>query len=287
MRRRLAIGMLAAALAAAGLAGAAAWWMGGSIGAPVPATLGPPPPGYAALRLASGSGAELRGWLAEPRPGAPAVLLLHPFRSNRRSMLGRAEFLRAAGYAVLLIDFQAHGESTGERMSFGHLEARDARAALERLRAGGRRVAALGTSLGGAAVLLAEPPLDLDALVVEAVYPTIEEAVRNRLEVRLGRLGRPFAPLLAAQIRPRLGIPASRLRPIEGVRNLRAPLLLVAGTRDRRTPLAESRRLFAEAPEPKQLWEIEGARHQDFHRFAGPEYERRILGFLAPHLEPR
>lgn len=49
-------------------------------------------------------------------------------------MLDRARFLSAAGFAVLLFDFQAHGESPGEHITFGYLESRDAQAAVEFLR---------------------------------------------------------------------------------------------------------------------------------------------------------
>jgi pimeloyl-ACP methyl ester carboxylesterase len=75
--------------------------------------------------------------------------------------------LHAHGFAVLLFDFQAHGESPGRRITFGHLEAMDAAAALDFLeqRLPRERVGAIGASLGGAAAVLADPPLRVDALV--------------------------------------------------------------------------------------------------------------------------
>ena len=45
-------------------------------------------------------------------------------------MVPRARLLAAAGFSVLLFDFQAHGESTGDRITFGRLEGLDARAAV-------------------------------------------------------------------------------------------------------------------------------------------------------------
>ena len=55
---------------------------------------------------------------------------MHGVRANRLVMLARARFLHKAGYAVLLFDFQAHGESSGKRITFGHLEGLDASAAV-------------------------------------------------------------------------------------------------------------------------------------------------------------
>ncbi len=103
-------------------------------------------------------------------------------------MIGRARTLRDAGYAVLAIDLPGHGASGGERITFGADESRavgSARAWL-RARRPGTRVGAIGVSLGGAALLLERAPDAFDALVVEAVYPDLDAAVRNRIAIRLG-----------------------------------------------------------------------------------------------------
>ena len=54
-------------------------------------------------------------------------------------------------------------------------------------------------------MLVGPQPLRVDALVLESVSPTLEEAIDNRLAIRPGPLGPPLAPLLTAQLRPRLG----------------------------------------------------------------------------------
>ena len=53
----------------------------------------------------------IHAWFVPGRRGAGAVLLLHGVRANRRIMLGRARFLHDSGYALLIPDFQAHGEN--------------------------------------------------------------------------------------------------------------------------------------------------------------------------------
>ncbi len=90
------------------------------------------------------------------RKGAGAIILMHGVRANRLSMLDRARFLSHAGYAVLLVDFQAHGESTGEHITFGYLESRDAQAAVRFLRANApdEKIGVIGVSMGGAPLCL-------------------------------------------------------------------------------------------------------------------------------------
>ena len=198
-------------------------------------------------------------------------------------MVDRAAFLRQAGYSLLLFDAQAHGESPGEQITFGYLESLDARAAVSFLEAQvpTERIGYLGVSQGGAAALIGIAPLSVQALIIEAVYPTLREAVVDRIRIRLGPLAPLLAPLLLVQVQLRLGVDPASLAPIEGIRQIRAPLLLIAGERDMHTRLSESERLFEAAPQPKTLWVVPGAAHVNFHRFNPVQYERRVLEFLA------
>ena len=214
---------------------------------------------------------------------------MHGVRANRLSMLDRARFLSQAGYSVLLFDFQAHGESTGEHITFGYLEGMDAQAAVNFLRskAPDEKIGVIGVSLGGAAALLASPPLDVNVMVLEMVYPTIDEAISNRLTMRLGGWARSLTPLLSWQFKPRLGIDADLLRPIDHIGKISAPKLLIVAAEDQHTTLDESRRMFEAASEPKELWVVNGAKHVDLYPVAKKEYEQHVLGFFGKYLAPR
>ncbi|WP_162913355.1 alpha/beta hydrolase [Rhodospirillaceae bacterium SYSU D60014] len=265
-------------------------WMGTRLAAPAPSSAGLPPPELAAsdVRFENAYGETLSGWWIEAKPACGTILLMHGIRQNRRAMLSHAPFLVEAGYAVLLFDFRAHGESEGDRITFGHRESGDARAAISfaARQLPGRPVAAIGFSMGGAAALLADPPLDLDALVVEAAYPTWTESVVNKIRIRLGPLAELVAPALLLQLEPRLGISPDALRPINRITGIDTPVLVIAGTDDPHAPLAQSRALYEVARPPKAFWAVEGAGHVDFHRAAPAEYERRVLEFLKRHLGP-
>jgi uncharacterized protein len=136
---------------------------------------------------------------------------MHGIRANRLEMVGRARLLNATRFSILLFDFQAHGESSGQRITFGFLESRDAKSAFNFLRqkAHGERIGVLGVSLGGAAAILSETPLDADAMVLEAVFGSFDEALDNRLAMYLGALGPLLSPLLKYQVKPRLGLTQS------------------------------------------------------------------------------
>lgn len=273
--------MLAAATVAAGYV----------LGHPYKRSVGAPPTDLPIeqVRFPSESGSTIHGWLAPAAPDRGVVILMHGIRATRCSMVDRARFLHQAGYSVLLFDFQAHGESRGKVITFGYLESRDARAAVQfvRARLPGQRIAVIGSSLGGAASLLGDLPLEVDALVLEAVYPTIAEAVANRLEIGFGPAGGWFAPLLTWQLRPRLGISAARLQPIARIDGVSCPVFIINGVADRYTTPAQAMALFDRARSPKFLWLVPGAGHINLDRFADSEYQRRILQFLDDHLAAR
>jgi fermentation-respiration switch protein FrsA (DUF1100 family) len=274
--------LLAGVVVAAG-----SWWMGSRLTAtanrPVPA---PADLAVESVRIPEADSAGLAAWWVPADPERGAVVLLHSIRVDRRSMLPRARLLRREGLSVLLVDLQAHGESPGERITLGFRESGNARAALAWLkeRRPHGRVAVIGTSLGGAAVLLGPQPIGVDAVVVEAVYPDIRIALENRVRLRLGPLAPVLAPLLVAQMRPRLGAGPADLRPIDGIARLGAPVLVVAGELDRHTTLAESEALFAAAAAPKELWIVAGAHHQDFLAKDPAGYRERVIGFLRRYL---
>ena len=239
-----------------------------------------------AVQFKSNSGATINGWFIRGKKGAGAIILMHGVRANRLSMLDRARFLSHAGFSVLLFDFQSHGESSGDYITFGYLESKDAQAAVEfvRTNAPGERIGVLGTSMGGAATLLASPPLDVNAMVLEMVYPTINQAVSNRLSMRFGRIGELFTPLLTWQFKPRLGVGADALRPIQRVGEITIPKLFIVGAEDQHTTLEESLQMFNAAAEPKELWTVERAAHIDLYAGRKEEYERRVLSFFKSWL---
>ena len=207
-------------------------------------------------------------------------------------MVRRARLLNAAGFSVLLFDFQAHGESTGARITFGHLEAEDAGSSVAfiRERLPNERIGAIGTSLGGAAALLGPHPLPVNALVLESVYSDITPAVTNRLRAVLGSsLGPIVAPalehLFELLLPPVLGVNANDLRPIDHIAEVGVPILIASGTSDDRTTIAETTALFDRAKDPKSFWGVAGARHVDLEAFAPDGYRNHVLPFLVENLQ--
>jgi uncharacterized protein len=232
-------------------------------------------PGAEEVAFRTGDGLRLGGWFVPAARGArdrrqasrpgPAVLVCNGNAGNRWLRAPLAAALSRAGLAVLLFDYRGFGGNPGRPTEEGL--AADARAAQAFLAARPEvdpaRLVYFGESLGAAVALRLATERPPAALVLRSPWASLAE---------VGRLHYPFLPfgLLLADRYDSLGL-AGRLA---------APLLVVAGERDRIVPAAHSRRLFDAAHQPKRLVVVPGADHNDPELLAGPRLLAEVLGFL-------
>ena len=229
-------------------------------GAPTPAGRGDARPGRGDARLGRGDARLGRG------DARPALLVCNGNGGDRSMRADLAAALSRLGLAVLLFDYRGYGGNPGSPTEAGL--AADARAALAYL--AGRpevdpeRVVYLGESLGAAVALRLATERPPAALVLRSPFASLAE---------VGRRHYPVLPV-SLLLRDRYDSAALAGR-------LAAPLLVVAGGRDRIVPASHSRRLFAAAPEPKRLVVLEGADHNDHELLAGPRLVDALRSFLA------
>jgi hypothetical protein len=152
-------------------------------------------------------GARLRASLFTPKQwNGDAVLVLHGISDSRGSEIGFAHLFLARGYTVLTPDNRAQGESGGDFVTYGVLEAEDVHRWVSWLidETHPHRIYGLGESLGGAVLIqsLAVEPR-FSAIVAECSYSSLRcwrgtgwpNAFRCRARSaggsRLRRSGRP------------------------------------------------------------------------------------------------
>lgn len=265
-----------------------AWYVAGRLVAPVPAKIPLPETNLPIepISFRSDSGQRIAGWHIEHAQAQAVVLLFHGIGSNRMAMFKRAEMLYQYGYSSVLIDFQAHGESSGQHITIGHLEKWDVLATLQfaKSRYGNRPIAVIGVSMGGAAALLAASlnidAWHIDALVIESVYPSIQAAVKNRVKRYMGFLAWLPSQLLLAQLGPRLGVNLEDLQPIDSLPQITSPMLVISGEQDLYPTKQETLAMFEQANEPKQLWLVTQLAHQGVYDNYPHAYEKKVIGFL-------
>jgi hypothetical protein len=79
----------------------------------------------------------------------------------------------------------------------------------------------------------ASGPLPADALVLQAIYPDIRRAIRNRIAAFLpAPLAWALESLLSYQSRLRFGVWPDRLTPTAALAAYQGPVLIVGGEKD-------------------------------------------------------
>ena len=215
--------------------------------APSPAEVGLPQ--AEAFEVPTPDGINLGAWFV-PAQGTPkaTIIVFNGNAGHRGFRASLARQLAQARYSVVLFDYRGYGGNGGAPSESGLLtDARSVRAyALSRTDVNAARLVYFGESLGtGVAVALAEehPPR---ALVLRSPFTSMAAIASYHY---------PFLPVR--------WLLRDRYDSIGRVRRLSSPTLFIAGDQDRIVPFTETRALHAAAREPKSLFVIAGADHND------------------------
>jgi hypothetical protein len=200
-----------------------------------------------------------------------------------------AEVLVRRGFTVFLYDARRHGESGGTYCTYGFYEKHDPTTILNYLFARPDiqvgRVGLFGASMG-AAVAIQAAALDdrITAVVAESGFATLR-SVFDDYQKRMIKLPWHYLRNIVIKRSELMAhFKASAVSPLEAVRQIRIPLLLVHGTADDRIRSAYTERVYENASPPKELWLIQGARHDNMWEMGGEQYLHRVAAFFEKHL---
>ena len=228
--------------------------------------------GFAEVTITTDDGVPLYGWWGPPEPGHGAIVYLTGSGLTLSDCAGLIGDLAAHGFGVAGIDYRGNGASPGAPSEAAWRS--DARAAFDFVQgaAPGAKIAVFGESMGtGLAVGLARQRPVAGVLLNSPYASVLRLFERDSIPQALG-LPLPFRLLMT-----------DRLDSEALIGGVRAPVMILHGTSDRNIPIGEARRLYAAAPEPKTMIEVEGAQHAQ--TWSGPARER-ALAALAQWTAP-
>jgi fermentation-respiration switch protein FrsA (DUF1100 family) len=90
------------------------------------------------------------------------------------------------------------------------------------------------------------------------------------------------ASLMVPFAERRLGLAIDDVKPVDHIAKLTCPVFILSGDRDDRTTLEDTRRLYEAARQPKELWMVPEASHEDLDRHDG--YREKVSAFLQRYL---
>jgi uncharacterized protein len=197
------------------------------------------------VRLKTEDGESLLAWLIPPAPGRPLILYFHGNAGGIDLRVERFHAIAKAGMGLMAIEYRGYASSTGSPSERGlKLDGEAAYAAAIASGVAPERIVPLGESLGsGVAVALAARH-KVGALVLDSPYSSIADVAAAAYW---------FVPVRALLRDP--------FRNDSLIGSVKAPTLMVHGTKDRVVPIRFGEKLFALANPPKEFWRVEGAAH--------------------------
>jgi dipeptidyl aminopeptidase/acylaminoacyl peptidase len=263
------------------------------------------------VTFANADGQRLRGcYLRTSAAERQGVILFGlEFGSTRWASVPYCQFLRAAGFDVFSFEPRSQGESDRQDgyeplQWVTTYEVRDCQAALAYLRgrpdADPRGIGLFGISKGGGAGLLAATG---DSYVrccvtdgVFAIHTTMLPYMRKWITIYSNRkLIQVLLPDWYYSL-----VASTALRRVQRERHCRfphlerrihrlapRPLLMIHGGADTYIKPEMAQALFERARGPKELWLVEGAKHNQAFHLANGDYQGRVLAFFEKYLGTR
>lgn len=219
--------------------------------------------GLEEISVKTEDGLELFGWYKAPSPPSrPTIVWFHGNASNVGITLWRAAPYLKKGYGLLAVEYRGYAGNPGKPTEQGLYK--DGRAFLEWLKAKGiaeNNIILYGESIGSGTAVQMATEYGIHTLVLESPFTSTIDAAAFHY---------PYVPVK--------WLLKDRYENIAKIKNIKSPLILVYGDRDRVIPHRLGAALFEAAAEPKSLIVIEGGDHNNLDDF---HLGDKIIGLLS------
>jgi fermentation-respiration switch protein FrsA (DUF1100 family) len=231
-------------------------------------------------------GITLSGWFIPARNGR-TLIGCHGILDNREQLLEPAVLLARGGYGFLLYDARAHGKSGGRHSTYGHDEVKDVAAAVAYLETrpdvDPQQLGIIGNSLGGiTAIRAAARMLQLRVIIAESTLADFASDISKAFTRFTHLPAFPFAPLTIFWGERITHISLKAIRPVRDIAALAPrPIFLISDLLDLIVDEPfDGELLYANAGEPKDLWQLPDCHHVQCFSAQPEAYISRVSAFL-------
>ena len=206
------------------------------------------------ITLTTYDGLALSAWRTHApghSPHGTVIIISGLQQPSVTAFFGYANMLAETGWDALLIEKRARSQSEGDGIGFGITEWLDVKAGVHFLdadhRAGHLPIVAMGTSAGGATVIIAAGQIPrIDGVIAVSAYSNFVDLYVDGLQMMgLPRfVGRMTAPFMRVRMGMTFGFDALHFTPQNGITQLgRRPILLMHSTEDWQVPFSHFEQL--------------------------------------------
>lgn len=192
------------------------------------------------------------------------ILYFHGNAGSLNSWQYVYEDFRVLGYNFFIIDYRGFGKSTGDISERGLYM--DAQTAYEYLLGKGfaaNNIIVYGRSIGSGVAVNVAADKNINALILEAPLISAKKIATEKFPYLFPSLYLKY-----------------KFDSIEKINNVKAPLLIIHGTRDTIIPAHHGQRLYEKFEGKKTMLLIDGGHHNDLSEF--PEFSEGVARFIAP-----
>lgn len=217
--------------------------------------------GVREITLKTADGLSLLSWYLPPQDDHPVIAYLHGNGGHIGYRADRLRWFAHNGYGVLMAEYRGYGGNPGTPSESGLVA--DGAAALDFLGGEGiapNRLVVYGESLGSGVAVPLGAQREIASLILEAPFTSVAEVAQYHYSLI-----------------PASALVRERFDSLARIGDVKAPILVLHGERDRVVPVRFGRALFDAAPEPKELWLAREAGHEDLVRYGAFEAVRDFL----------
>ncbi|MDE7062203.1 MAG: alpha/beta hydrolase [Lachnospiraceae bacterium] len=215
-----------------------------------------------------------------------AVICFHGYTGEGLSNhIAIADYFLKHGYAMLLPDARAHGESEGEYIGFGCLDRQDALGWIKWLiQECGKDVEIMlhGTSMGGATVLMAsglDLPDNVRGIVADCGFTSPKEVFTHVLNHMYHLPAFPAIQGADLMNRRFAGYGMDECNAKYEVEKAKVPILFIHGSADTFVPCSMCHEIYRHCSSPKRKLIVEGAAHAESYYKDMKAYEQALDEF--------
>lgn len=239
---------------------------------------------YTDIRLHTNDGIILDAWQVKVPDSRGTILLFHGHGSEKSANLTQSNTFNEWGFSTLLVDFRAHGQSTGNTCTIGYREAEDVRTAFAYVKgAGEQNIILYGISLGAATITKAIADYDLkpSRVILEMPFASLPGTVEGKMRMA-GLPAEPLAALLTFWGGTINGFWAFNMQPKEFVKKIHCPVLLQWGEKDKGVLRSHMETLFKNIPGEKKFVAYTNSGHENLCENEPEKWEENVEDFLEP-----
>jgi fermentation-respiration switch protein FrsA (DUF1100 family) len=203
---------------------------------------------YENIAVTARDGIEISGWFVPAVKPRATILFCHGNGGNISHRLEKIKMFNFLNLNVLIFDYRGYGKSKGRPSENGLYL--DAEAVYEYLvnkrNISPRKIIAYGESLGGSVAVDLAERREMGGVIIEEGFTSVGDMAKKIL---------PWIPAF---------IYKSEFDALRKVKNIKSPILIFHSTDDEVVPFEQGRRLFDEAPEPKEFVRLKGGHNNAF-----------------------